>query len=101
MKFRLKAILAILWIPLVCGIAAAMRGAPVNVQDFEEGSALPSAWVVNIPNENASVEFSSDNPHDGKRCLKLRYHFVSTGNFQYLGVENKVTIPAPIHRLGF
>jgi hypothetical protein len=101
MTFRLNAPLVYLWILMAGGFAAKVRAAPVMVQDFEEGSALPSVWVVNIPNENASVQFSDNDPHEGKRCLKLHYHFVSIGNFQYLGVENKVKIPVPIHKLRF
>ena len=58
-------------------------------------------WVVNIPNENASVQLSADHPHEGKQCLKLHYHFVGTGQFQYLGIPNKTKIQAPIHKLRF
>ena len=54
---------------------------PVMVQDFEKASSPPKVWVVNIPNENASVQLSTDHPHDGKQCLKLHYHFVGTGQF--------------------
>jgi len=71
------------------------------VQDFEQVSSPPTVWVVNIPNENASVQLSTDQPHDGKQCLKLHYHFVSTGDFQYLGIPNKVSIQQPVHRLRF
>ena len=88
-------------IVLVCAIAPACGAAPVMVQDFEEASSQPAVWVVNIPNENASVRLSTDQPHDGKQCLKLHYHFVSTGNFQYLGIPNKVRIQAPVHQLRF
>jgi hypothetical protein len=55
--------------------------------------------MVNIPNENASVQLSAEQPHDGKQCLKLHYRFVSTGSFQYLGVPNRVRIQAPVHAL--
>ena len=65
------------------------------VQDFEKATPPPSVWVVSIPNENASVQLSTDQPHDGKQCLKLHYHFLGTGNFQYLGIPNKVKIQAP------
>ena len=68
------------------------------VQDFEKVSSLPKVWVVNIPNENASVQLSTDHPHDGKQCLKLHYHFVGTGEFQYLGIPNKTKIQAPVHQ---
>ena len=73
----------------------------VTVQDFEEASSAPTVWVVNIPNENASVQLSGDHPHDGKQCLKLHYHFLGSGQFQYLGVPNKVKILAPVRKLRF
>jgi hypothetical protein len=71
------------------------------VQDFEKPSSLPAVWVVNIPNENASVKLSPDQPHDGGQCLKLHYHFVGAGQFQYLGIPNKVKIQAPVHKLHY
>ncbi len=74
---------------------------PVMVQDFEKASAPPKVWVVNIPDKNASVQISTDHPHEGKQCLKLHYHFVGKGEFQYLGIPNKTRIQAPIHRLRF
>ena len=74
---------------------------PVMVQDFEQVSAPPTAWVVNIPNENASVQLSTDQPYQGKQCLNLHYHFVGTGSFQYLGIPNKVRIQGPLHDLHF
>jgi len=81
---------------------APIRGATqVTVQDFEAVSSPPTVWVVNIPNENAAVQLSTNQPHDGKRCLKLHYHFVSTGSFQYLGIPNKVRIQAPVRTLRF
>jgi hypothetical protein len=92
---------ALALIALVCAFAPAAQAAPVMVQNFEEVSSQPTVWVVNIPNENASVRLSTDQPHDGKQCLNLHYHFVSTGNFQYLGLPNKVRIQAPIHQLRF
>ena len=58
-------------------------------------------WVVNIPNENASVQLSSDQPHDGKQSLKLHYHFLGTGSFQYLGIPIPVKIQAPVHKLHY
>jgi uncharacterized protein YozE (UPF0346 family) len=88
-------------IVLVCAIVPAWGAAPVMVQDFEGASSQSSAWVVNIPNENAAVRLSTDDPHDGKQCLKLHYHFISEGKFQYLGIPNKVTIRAPVHQLRF
>jgi hypothetical protein len=74
---------------------------PVIVQDYEKASSLPKAWVVNIPDENASALLSADHPHDGKQCLKLHYHFVGEGKFQYIGIPNKTKIQAPIHKLHF
>ncbi len=81
--------------------AAEQKSTPVMVQDFEKAEPQPRVWVVNIPNENASVQLSTDQPHDGKQCLKLHYHFLGTGNFQYLGIPNKVKIQAPVHKLHF
>jgi hypothetical protein len=82
------------------------KGQPSNptavmVQDFEKLSAPPKVWVVNIPNENASVQLSSDRPHEGKQCLKLHYHFLDMGQFQYLGIPNKTKIQAPVHKLRY
>ena len=91
----------LLYVLLTCGIAPAWGATRVMVQDFEKASPQPSVWVVNIPNENASVRLSTDQPHDGKQCLKLSYHFVGTGQFQYLGIPNKVKIQAPIHKLRY
>jgi hypothetical protein len=71
------------------------------VQDFEKADIRPEVWVVNIPNENASVQLSTDHPHDGKQCLTLHYHFLGTGQFQYLGIPNKTRIQAPVHKLRF
>src|SRR5437588_1832504 len=96
-----RSISKILLILLACGMTPAWGATQVMVQDFEKVSSPLTAWVVNIPNENASVELSTDDPHDGKRCLKLHYHFVGTGNFQYLGVPNKVRIQAPVQKLRF
>jgi beta-glucanase (GH16 family) len=88
-------------IALVCRVAPAWGVTPVMVQDFEKISTPPTVWVVNIPDENASVQLSTDQPHDGKKCLKLHYRFVDTGNFQYLGIPNKVRILAPVQTLRF
>ncbi len=74
---------------------------PVLVQDFEKASPQPKVWVVNIPNENATVQLSNEHPHDGKQCLKLHYHFLGAGQFQYLGIPNKTRIQAPVHKLHF
>lgn len=101
MNIRQKANMGWLSILLACRIAPVAGAAPVMVQDFENVASPPTVWVVNIPNENASVQLSTDQPHDGKQCLKLHYHFVRTGNFQYLGVPNPVRISAPVHQLRF
>lgn len=73
----------------------------VMVQDFETAASPPKVWVVNIPNENASTAWSTDVVHEGKRSLKLHYHFVQEGDFQYLGIPIPVNIHAPIHTLRF
>jgi len=73
----------------------------VMVQDFEKVASPPSVWVVNIPNENASVRLTAEHPHAGKQCLKLQYKFVAAGQFQYLGIPNKTKIQAPIHQLQY
>ena len=57
----------------------------VTLQDFENASSKPTVWVVNIPNENASVQLSTDHPHEGQQCLKLHYHFTRGG--QYMGMR--------------
>jgi hypothetical protein len=74
---------------------------PVVIQDFEKTSPQPKVWVVNIPNENATVQLSTDHPHDGKQCLKLHYHFLGAGQLQYLGIPNKTKIQAPVHKLRY
>ncbi len=73
----------------------------VVVQDFEKASTPTSVWVVNIPNENASVKLSPKHPHEGKQCLELHYKFVGEGQFQYLGVPDKTKILTPVHQLRF
>ena len=97
-------------IPSAAAVALSLLGSsarpltgatPVMLQDFEKASPPPTVWVVNIPNENASVRLSTEQPHEGKQCLKLHYHFLSTGNFQYLGIPNKVRVLAPVHQLHF
>jgi hypothetical protein len=92
---RLNPLLGFLCIARIC------VASPVMIQDFEQPTSSASVWVVNIPNENASVQLSTDHPHDGNQCLRLHYHFVSTGNFQYLGIANKVNLPGPVHQLRF
>ena len=96
-----KAKLSFLLILLACGMARVWGSTPVMIQDFENVASPPTVWVVNIPNENASVGLSADHPHDGKQCLKLHYHFVSDRKFQYLGIPNKVGIQTPVHKLRF
>ncbi|MGO9201682.1 MAG: hypothetical protein ACLQM8_14245 [Limisphaerales bacterium] len=90
-----------LFVLLACGTGPAWGAMPVMVQDFEKTDAPPTVWVVNIPQENASVQLSTAEPHDGKQCLKLHYHFLGAGNFQYLGIPNKVRIQAPVDKLHF
>jgi Glycosyl hydrolases family 16 len=79
----------------------ASNGTAMMVQDFEKPSSPPTVWVVNIPDDHASVQLSTDHPHDGKQCLKLHYHFLGAGNFQYLGIPNKTNIQVPAHKLHF
>ncbi len=86
---------------LTVAIAPASGATQVMVQDFEKVGLPPTVWVVNIPNENASVQLTTEHPHGGKQCLKLHYKFVATGQFQYLGIQNKTKIQAPIHQLRF
>jgi hypothetical protein len=73
----------------------------VMVQDFEKAPSLPNVWVVNIPNENASVQLTNAHPHGGKQCLKLHYQFKREGQYQYLGIPNKTRIEAPVHQLRY
>ena len=84
---------------LVAAAATALAATPVMVQDYEKASSLPKVWVVGIPNENASVQLSTEHPFEGRQCLKLHYHF--TGGGQYLGILNTVKIQAPIHKMRF
>lgn len=93
--------LGFLGLMAACALEPSCWASPVMVQDFDGAAALPAVWVVNIPNENASVRFSDNQPHDGRQCLKLHYHFLSTGSFQYLGVSMKVKIEQPVHILRF
>jgi hypothetical protein len=74
---------------------------PVVLKDYEPGTTPPTVWVVNIPDENAAVKLSTDHPHEGKQSLKLHYRFVAKGEFQYLGVPNKVRVRAPVHKLRY
>ncbi len=86
---------------LTTAVAPASAATRVTVQDFEKAASLPSVWVVNIPNENASVRLSTEHPHAGRQCLKLHYKFLGTGEFQYLGIPNKTKIQAPVHQLRY
>jgi hypothetical protein len=86
---------------LTAAIAPASGSTRVMVQDFEKASSLPNVWVVNIPNENASVQSTTEHPQGAKQCLKLHYKFKGQGQFQYLGIPNKTKIQAPIHQLRF
>ena len=82
---RMQAAAMLMATGLLAIVPALLQGGPshptaVLVEDFETVSSLPTVWVVNIPNENASVKLSTDRPHDGKQCLKLHYHFLATGS---------------------
>jgi hypothetical protein len=82
-------------------MSTAIGQTSVSVQDFETGSPSPTVWVVNIPNDQASVKLSGDHPQAGKQCLALHYKFVGEGGFQYLGVPVKTRIQAPVHKLRY
>jgi len=99
MSSRLKAAALGSSLLLACGTAPVR--AAVMLRDYETAVESPSVWVVNIPNENATVRLSPDHPHDGLQCLKLHYHFVSTGGGQYLGVPNKIRVQGPAQQLRF
>jgi hypothetical protein len=87
---------------LTLGLLAQVTGTTsVMVQDFEKSTPSPTVWVVNIPNENASVKLSTDDPHEGKQCLKLHYRFVEGGGFQYLGVPVKTKVLTTAHKLRY
>ncbi len=86
---------------LICGLAPLATAVPAMVLDFEPGADAPTVWVVNIPNSNASVTLSREEPHDGGQCLRLHYHFVDTGQFQYLGIPNKVSVQGQIRMLRY
>ncbi len=86
---------------LTAGLAPGSGPTRVMVQDFEKPTSLPGVWVVNIPNENASVELTTEHPQDARQCLKLHYKFKGTGEFQYLGIPNKTKILAPVHQLRY
>ena len=100
MLMRRSAVIPVL-VLLTCMIVPAPGATRVMVQDFEKISVPPTVWVVHIPNENASVLVSADQSRDGQKCLKLHYRFVGTGDFQYLGIPNKVRIKSPVHKLRF
>ena len=95
----MKRMLLVLPVLLFCGIAQVFGTTPVMVQDFEQEASPATVFVVNIPNENASVQLSPEHPSEGKQSLKLHYHF--TGEGQYLGIPIPVKIEAPIHKLHF
>ncbi len=86
---------------LAAALVPASRPTRVMVQDFEKKPSLPKVWVVNIPNENASVQLSKDHPHGGEQSLKLNYKFLAAGQFQYLGISIQTRIQAPVHQLRF
>ena len=95
---RWLAFLLLLHLALLTPASAAP---PLIVQDFESPAAAPKVWVVNIPNQNAVVQISAEHPHAGASCLKLHYHFVATGGFQYLGLPNTVELAGPVRELHF
>ena len=99
---RVRSLLAALTMIVLTSAAVRSRAASsAMLQDFEKAFPAPTVWVVDIPNENASVQLSTNEPHEGKQCLKLHYHFLATGKFQYLGIPNKVGVQSPVHKLRF
>ena len=76
-------------------------GTPIMVQEYEKASSLPQVWVVNIPNDHASVALTREHAQDSGQCLRLQYKFKGTGEFQYLGIANKTKILAPVHQLRY
>lgn len=82
-------------------LGAKVKAAPVMLQDFESLATPPKVWVVNIPDTNATATLSAEQSHEGKQSLKLHYHFVGTGQFQYLGISLPVQIPTAIHQVRF
>lgn len=97
--FQAKCFFPGLLLLLFLGFTPAWGTVPVPVQNFEHMSSPPTVGVVNIPNENASVSISSEQPWEGKQSLKLHYHF--TGDGQYLVIPIPVGIKAQIHKLHF
>lgn len=100
-KQHLKLLVSFILSCLLSSTIHAWAAPPVMVQNFEADSAQTSVWVVNVPNEYASVKLSTEDPSEGKRCLKLHYHFTGVGEFQYLGVPNKVRVQTPVHKLRY
>lgn len=86
-----------LWVLLAYGTALAQPATLVLVQDFEGAKVPLKVWVVNIPNDNASVKLATEHPHQGQQSLNLNYHF--TGSGQYLGVPLPVNILVPVHKV--
>ena len=96
MRTRHLPLLALLvW---TCG-AAAPPLTSVVVQDYETAAAVPTVWVVGVPNGAATVRLSADHPQGGRQCAELTYRF--TGDGQYLGVANAVKILTPARRLRY
>jgi hypothetical protein len=85
---------------LISGSTTLQGATSILLQGFEETASKPSVWVVNIPNDHASVRLLEE-PHDGKTCLALDYQFVSTGSFQYVGIPITVNIQAPVQKVRF
>lgn len=80
----------------------AWASTPVTLTEFEDSALTPKVWVVNIPNDNASVELSTEQHHEGKQSLKLHYKFTEEGDYQYLGIPIPIKkIKAPVHKLRY
>ncbi len=86
---------------IVLSASTASASTRVTLADFDDVTPPFTVWVVNIPNENASVRLSEDHPSGGAHSLQLHYKFLANGPFQYLGIPVKTEILAPVHTLRF
>jgi hypothetical protein len=87
---RLVKWLCFLLFALSCGRGGLAFAAQVAaVSDYKSLAGAPNVWVVNIPNENASLDVADK--------LTLHYHFTGAG--QYLGVIVPLKLQARIHKV--
>lgn len=82
---------------------SALAAPPIVVEDYEKGSSPLKTWVVNMPapDTTATATITSAHPHNGKQCLDVHYKFTDSASYEYLGVQNPVSIHTPIHKLHF